>query len=300
MRSTQAARRVGARGKRLGWDALRRLAGAANVDLVWRHYYSPIPDVGQLPAEIWDRRSPLAGVRFDLQSQLELLEGELLPAAADFDPPLEDPGDGRYWLLNTTYPPLDAWTLYGVIRRWRPRRVIELGSGLSSLVITSAAQANARDGRDVDYRVFDPEPWLPALEDSVGTLHRLGAAQVPLQEFAALQANDVLFVDTTHTVKVGGDVNRVVLDILPIVAPGVLVHFHDIFLPYEYPRTWMADHQLYWAEQYLLQAFLCFNEAFEVLVATHAVSREWPVRFQGVIPEVEGRPPPGALWLRRA
>src|SRR5581483_11082477 len=88
-----------------------------------------------------------------------------------------------------------------------------------------------------------------------------------------LGLGDVLFVDTTHTVKTGGDVTRIVLEFLPRLAPGVLVHLHDIFLPYEYPREWVVQERRAYAEQYLLQAFLAFNPTYEVVFPAHAVTR---------------------------
>jgi hypothetical protein len=130
------------------------------------------------------------------------------------------------------YEALDAETLYAMVRRFRPRQVLELGSGMSTLVIADAL----RHDEIVDRRrhdVFDPYPRddLGEALEQVANLHPISATEVPLERFAALQAGDILFVDTTHTVKIGGDVNRVILDVLPRLAPGVLVHFHDIFLP---------------------------------------------------------------------
>ena len=127
------------------------------------------------------------------------------------------------------------------------------------------------------YRAFDPFPTgidegLPGLTD----LARIDAQAVPEEAFTELRSGDVLFVDTTHTVKLGSEVNRIVLRVLPLLAPGVVVHFHDIYLPYEYPRYLFDDYALYWSEQYLLQAFLCLNPHFEVLCSVHALCRDRP------------------------
>ena len=127
---------------------------------------------------------------------------------------------------------------------------------------------DAADGHPLTLEVFDPfpsvvTPELPGLE----RLERLSAQQVPLETFDRLGSGDVLFVDTTHTVKVGSDVNHILLEVLPRLAPGVVVHLHDIFLPYEYPKVWLEDYGLYWTEQYLLQAFLAFNSGYEILAS---------------------------------
>jgi hypothetical protein len=95
------------------------------------------------------------------------------------------------------------------------------------------------------------------------------------------------------------DVNFLVLDVLPELAPGVIVHFHDIFLPWEYPRVWFEQMQYYWAEQYLLQAFLAFNDSFEVLIPAQAVAREHRERLTAVIPSASPQTSPGAFWLVR-
>jgi methyltransferase family protein len=110
-------------------------------------------------------------------------------------------------------------------------------------------------------------PGLSALE-------RTPAQKVPEQVFSELKSGDILFVDTTHTVKIGSDVNRIILRILPLLAPGVIVHFHDICLPYEYSRYLFTDYALYWSEQYLLQAFLTLNPSYEILVAVNALCHD--------------------------
>jgi hypothetical protein len=116
--------------------------------------------------------------------------------------------------------------------------------------------------------------------------------------FRELEAGDLLFVDTSHTVKPGSDVNRIVLDLLPILAPGVIVHFHDIFLPFPYSRDHLDDAH-FWNEQYLLQAFLTENPAWEVLVGAQAVARAHPHRLREAIPSFAPGTSPGAFWIRR-
>ena len=124
------------------------------------------------------------------------------------------------------------------------------------------------------------------------------AQDVPLDVFTALESGDVLFVDTTHTVKLDSDVNRIVLDVLPALAPGVLVHVHDIFLPYEYPRRWLEESGFFWAEQYLLQAFLADNPRFEVLAATFALCRDRPEAMARLAPTWQPGAEASAFWLR--
>jgi len=297
------ARRLVIRARR----ALERLAGAFGFDLVKRQYYSPIPDVKALPEDIWERRSALGGVSFDAGRQLRFLEVELAPFLSEFAPPRHSTGvPGSFYIENGSYESVDAELLYAMVRHARPARVIEVGSGFSSLAIGAALAANRNDGAETNYEIIDPHPASGSSQmggrealERLATLREESITDVSLDAFAALGDGDILFVDSTHTVKVGGDVNRIVLDVLPTLAPGVLVHFHDVFLPFEYPREWFTDEGYYWAEQYLLQAFLEFNETFEVVVAAQLLAVDHADRLTELIPSAGPGMYPGALWLRR-
>lgn len=270
-------------------------------DVVRRHFYSPIPDLESLPPEVWERESDLAGVRLDAEAGLGLLRGDLAPFLAEFAPSAQPAGDpDEFYLDNALYERIDAEVLYAMVRHLAPRRVVELGSGFSSLVIAAARERGGNAGPS-GHRIFDPYPrpeLRPRLERAA-ELRPVPVADVPLAELEALGSGDVLFVDTTHTVKVGSDVNRIVLDFLPRLRPGVVVHFHDIFLPWEYPREFMEERRFFWAEQYLLQAFLAFNDKFEVLLALHALQRRFPEELAELVPSARPQARPSAMWLRR-
>jgi predicted O-methyltransferase YrrM len=278
---------------------LRRGASRIGLQVVPKTFYSAIPDIDALPDGTFERRSPLVGLTLDLDRQLEWASAELSEPMREFDPPATS-ADSAYTLGTPTYPLLDATVLYGVMRALRPKRVVELGSGASTLVTAQALRANARDGDSAALEVFDPYPGV-VHEGLAGLtlLDRRRAEDLPIETFESLTSGDVLFVDTTHTVKIGSDVNFVVLDVLPRLAPGVVVHFHDIFLPYEYPRKWMEDFGLYWAEQYLLQAFLSMNAGYEVMLAVTALKRERGERFGEILPPGRISGPGAAFWLRR-
>ena len=121
---------------------------------------------------------------------------------------------------------------------------------------------------------------------------------IDLEFFSQLESGDILFIDSSHTVKIGGDVNYLFLEVLPRLKPGVIVHVHDIFLPFEYRRDWVLDEFRFWTEQYLLQAFLTFNSEFEVLMANsylnHYHQQELKAAFPG-LPSWAG----GSFWMRR-
>lgn len=272
-------------------------------DLVPRTYYSPVPDLTRLPADIWERRSRLGGIELNVDRAITLVEQELAPFVVELDCPLDGPRPpGEFFLRNQNYESVDAELLYAIVRARKPRRVLELGSGYTTLLIGKACRRNAEEGAITEHLAYDPYPRAHIVGDAPPPPTRfepISATDVPLDAFRELQAGDVLFVDTTHTVKLGSDVNFVVLDVLPVLAPGVIVHFHDIFLPWEYPRQWFETMQYYWAEQYLLQAFLAFNDAFEVLLPAQAIAREQPERLAEVVPSFAGGASPGAFWLVR-
>jgi predicted O-methyltransferase YrrM len=242
-----------------------------------------------------------------VEGQLRFLDDELRPFLAEFDPPRASTQQpGRFYLDNGSFESVDAELLYAMVRRYEPRRIIEVGSGFSSLVIGAALAANRAAGSVTAYEIIDPYPASGSADlggretlERFATLREETVTEIPLDAFADLGDGDILFVDSTHTVKLGSDVNRMVLDVLPSLAAGVVIHFHDVFLPFEYPREWVTEEGYYWAEQYLLQAFLAFNRSFEVLVAASLLARDHPDRLGDLIPSFAGGAAPGSLWLRR-
>lgn len=272
-------------------------------DIVQHTYYSPVPDLEQLPEDIWERRSALGGVKLESDRAMGLVESELAPFVAEFDFPVEGPmPPGEFFLGNGNYGSVDAELLYAIVRARRPRRVLELGSGFTTLLIGAACRGNADDGAVTEHIAYDPYPRpqiFGAAPPPPTHFKPISATDVPLDAFRQLSAGDVLFVDTTHTVKLGSDVNYIVLDVLPVLASGVIVHFHDVFLPWEYPQVWFEEMDYYWAEQYLLQAFLAFNDAFEVLIPAQALAREHTDRLAAVVPSFVPGVRPGALWMIR-
>jgi len=278
----------------------QKTAELVGFHLVRKHFYSPIPDLRELPPSVWQRESSLPGIHFDPNRQLDYVSSELAGYLAEFRPPAMPAGAlvESFW-DNDLYQSVDSELLYAMIRCHQPRRVIEIGSGYSTLVSASACDENRHRGHEVELVSNDPFPQ--AMLPNVGGVSRLvprGATDIPLEEFSELTAGDVLFIDTTHTVKLGGDVNYLVLEVLPILNSGVIVHIHDIFLPWEYPRSWALERR-HWTEQYLVQAFLCFNRAYEILASAQALARHFPGRLSELISSYDGNASPKALWMRR-
>lgn len=264
------------------------------------HFYEPIPDSRELSPTLWTTKSSLAGIDMNSTDQVELLkplgayQSELAQqAVANAEP-------GQFCFNNGLFDHTDAKVLYGLVRHCKPKRIIEVGSGFSSLVASHAIAKNRSEGHDGTLTCIEPYPvdWLRDA-DGVDRLIESPVQHVPMSEFEQLGPNDVLFIDSSHVLRVGSDVQFEFLDVLPRLRPGVIVHVHDIFLPEEYPRSWVVDDHRFWTEQYLLQAFLAFNDAFEVLLALNWLRIEHPAALDEAFGAAPGYRP-GSFWIRRA
>jgi methyltransferase family protein len=248
--------------------------------------------------------SPLTGeddVRRALSWQdttpgLSLRESRQEKFAAAARPVLESPEPGPRYRLegNTMFAPSDAAVYRAVIGRYRPRRIIEAGSGFSTAVALDEA---AVLGLDTDVTCIEPCPGrLQSLlrpGDPV-TLIRRPVQDVPVAAFTGLGAGDILFIDSSHVAKAGSDVTWLILWVLPLLSPGVLVHVHDVFWPHGYPAAWLRERRD-WNESYFLLAFLSGNPLWEILLWN---SWLWQARPE-VIPARLASDEPGSIWLRK-
>ena len=275
------------------------LVPTARYAVVPRHFYSPLPDLTRLDEGFWETPRPMPGVDLAIGEAIELLTGRLAPYIGEFERPADRPD---YTFATGSYGIVDAEILYAVVRWLKPKVLLEFGSGASSHFIAMAARRNADEGRLLERRIFDPYPFtaspLGPVEGTVVTKVRAEEVDPELVS-DLLGPGDVLFVDTTHTVKTGGDVDHIFSTIIPRLTPGVWVHIHDVFLPYEYRREWVVDEQRLYAEQYLVQAFLAFNVAFRVRFPAMAVSRAAPETLRRLIPGFSLAARPGAFWFER-
>ena len=192
--------------------------------------------------------------------------------------------------------------LYCLIRHLRPKTIIEIGSGYSTLVASMAIGANKNEIPDYDCSLISIEPF-PRRDLLDKCLHLSERIETPVQEvplslFQRLHPNDILFIDSSHITNIGSDVNYEFHQILPSLAPGVLVHLHDIFIPFEYPEPWIKDRALFWNEQYLLRAFLTFNSHFDVVWAANYVNQTYPQRLKAAFSSLRSDDQPSSFWVR--
>jgi hypothetical protein len=267
------------------------------------HYYEPA-FLTASPTSVAARDLP--GIDLHTDAQLALLatfdvraELEAFPRSG---PPNFD-ADPYFHYGNGSFMSGDAEALYAVIRRFQPHRIIEIGSGFSTMMAAAAVARNvAEGGTPVDHRCIEPYSfaWLDGLPNV--SVVREKVEDVDPEVFASLEAGDILFIDSSHMIRPGGDVLFEYLQLLPRVAPGVLVHIHDVFTPYDYPADWVSDDGRMWNEQYLLEAFLSCNDRFEVVLALNHLARDHATALGEAFPVYAsegGTRPLGSFWLRR-
>jgi hypothetical protein len=267
------------------------------------HFYSPIADLKDIERRqlvIWNKQKDMQAISLDASAQLALMHQSFKPYVSDIDFPVEKSADPTsYYYRNDQFPVVDAEVLFCMLRHFKPRRMIEVGSGFSSL-ITAHVNRTFFAGA-LNFSCIEPYP-RQFLIDGVNGISDLVVQKVediPVSYFESLKDGDILFIDSSHVSKVGSDVNYLFFEIIPRLNKGVLVHIHDIFLPEEYPKKWVIDEGRHWNEQYLVRAFLQFNTAFEILWASHFMAQNHTQEVHGVFPRFPSHGGGGSLWLRR-
>jgi predicted O-methyltransferase YrrM len=264
------------------------------------HYYEPIPDTRSLKEELWQYRSELAGIKINEERQLDLLVEFVSKLKYEYERMLID--EVGYGSFNSGT--VDGEILYCMIRYFKPRNIFEIGSGdstrLSAKALLKNKEENNNDG--CEFVAIDPYP-SETLRGGIPGLSKLlskKAQDIPLSEFNKLKSNDILFIDSSHVLKIGSDVQYEYLDILPRLNKGVIVHIHDIFLPAEYRKEWVLKDYRFWNEQYLLQAFLIFNDWFEILWAGSYMHLNYPDKLEAAFRLYKrDKRWPGSFWIRK-
>ena len=189
-----------------------------------------------------------------------------------------------------------------MIRHFNPSTIMEIGSGNSTCLSAEALLKNRKEfGTSNELIAIEPYP-NKNLEGGFPGLSKLivdKVQNVPFTEFEKLKENDILFIDSSHVLQIGGDVQYEYLEILPRLKPGVIVHIHDIFLPAEYPKEWVLKRHRFWNEQYLLQAFLTLNKEFEVLWAGSYMNLNHAELLKNSFNSYNSKVCPGSFWIRR-
>ncbi len=252
------------------------------------HFYEPIPDTRELPEALWNTRVSVPGVEMNKEKQLELL--------SRFSEYKEEYKD--LLVKNNEFGPVDAEVLYCMVRHYKPKRIMEIGSGYSTLIMLKALSKNG-EGQLVSIDPY-PKKFVQEISDNAFQLTSTPVQSVPLADFQTLGENDMLFIDSSHVLKIGSDVQYEFLEVLPSLKQGVVVHVHDIFLPNEYPKDWVMRQHRFFNEQYLLQAFLAYNSHFEVLFGGSYLHLTAPEKLVEVFSSYDKKTVwPGSFWMKR-
>lgn len=258
------------------------------------------------PAEInvdkLEKKRDLPGIQIPL-AEVKELTAKLANYASELDCLPREPGS-RNVIWAATYPTIDSAFLYCMIRHLKPRRYIEVGCGFSSRVSSMALRRNESEGHPCRSNFIEPFPG-PRLDgfDLFGELLVKRVEDVPVQYFQELQANDILFIDTSHVIKTQNDVEYELLHILPALNKGVHVHIHDIYTPYDQPKDMVLGpgHGNSWGfrnEQYALECLLTCSDAFRVTLPLYLMEKEFPELIENLIPGASDRAQ--ALWIVKA
>lgn len=270
------------------------------------HFYSPIVDpesVARRADRLWPKDPEVQGIDFDREGHRRLLKEAFARYLPEFDYPeraADGPDGTGFYVRNSQFSWLDCRALYALVRHWKPRRIVEVGSGYSTLLI---ADVNRRHfGGAIEFSAIEPFPkeFLRAGVPGITRLIEAEVQDMPMDVFLALRAGDILFIDSSHIAKAGSDVNHLYFEILPRLAPGVRIHVHDVFLPHEYPKEWVLTEGRHWNEQYVLRALLMFSKGFRVLFGSSYAHHALPEELREALASPDGRIfDGGSLWIER-
>ena len=265
------------------------------------HFYSPIPSLARIQQreDLIFAPAPSELIGLDLNPEGQVMLVNALKAYYSEHPYAEAPRPGvRYFYPNEMFSMGDALALYCMLRHFKPKRVIEVGSGFSSAVILDTNELFFDDQIVCTFIEPYPDRLLGLLrpdEPADVTLYQQEVQDVPLEIYGELEENDVLFIDSSHVSKIDSDVNHLIFNVLPLLRPGTLIHFHDIFHPFEYPKAWIYEGRA-WNEGYLLRAFLTNNPHYRVRLFNsylHQFYRE------EVVADMPAWTFGGSLWLQK-
>lgn len=278
----------------------RRVSDRLNFQIRSGRYYEPTYRDQDLPADVTGELN-LPGLNLNEEAQLALLKNfdyaDELRAI-----PVEKPSKTEFGFKNRFYGPGDADMAYNMIRHFKPQRIIEVGSGQSTLISRLAIEVNAK--ADANYKPlhYCIEPYEVDWLESTGVdVIRRKIEDIELSWFEQLEENDILLIDSSHVIRPYGDVLFEFQEIIPTLRKGVIVHVHDVFTPYPYPEFWLREKRRLWDEQYLLESFLAFNSEYEILAASNWLKQKHFEAFSRACPSMVIFPErnPASFWFRR-
>jgi len=274
--------------------------------IIPNHYEQPIPDTRTLKDDLWQKQSELVGINTNEEDQIKLISLFSSKFKEEYEsfPRTKTSVQYQYYVNNGAFESVDGEILYCIVRHFKPKKIFEVGSGNSTYLSAQAILKNKEEdeGYECELVAIEPHPndVLKAGFSCLSKLIPKKVQDIPLSEFKKLTENDVLFIDSSHVLKIGSGVQYEYLEILPRLNRGVIVHLHDIFLPAEYPKKWILRDYRFLTEQYLLQAFLAFNDSFKVLWSGSYIHLKHPDKLEASFSSYKRDERwPGSFWIRK-
>lgn len=263
------------------------------------HYYQPLMNPKKHLYKSLREDRILTGIDFNIKEQLEILSKfNYNEELVEF--PVNKITEYEYFYNNDSYCSGDAEYLYSMIRLFKPEKIIEIGSGFSTMMAKNAIISNKKDNVNYSCKHICIEPYEQPFLEKIGVdLIRKRVEFIDLSFFQELNANDILFIDSSHIIRPQGDVLFEYLELLPTLKSGVIVHVHDIFTPKDYLDEWIYKKHFMWNEQYLLEALLTLNTDFKIIGAVNHLSHHYKKEFEEKCPifEKQQNREPGAFWM---
>lgn len=263
-------------------------------------FYSPFPDPKDVDVEKIKLKRDLPGVAFNLDESKRLMGG-LVQYSTEIREFMKNRPQEVVPTWDLTYPVTDSATLYTMLRHLKPKRYIEVGCGWSTRCSTAALERNAKEGHVCQSAFIEPFPPPYLDRDKLpGEFIKEKIERIPLKFFQRLEAGDVLFIDTSHVIKIQNDVEWELIHILPSLKPGVIVHIHDIFSPYDYPVDWTVGEGTKRGginEQYALECLMSGGSDWEVILPVHLLWKEHNALLSQLIEAKDPRT--NAFWMRK-
>lgn len=262
---------------------------ARGLHMTPAHFYQPVPTISEIDDAVWSAESEMVGIDMNLDDQEKTVDGWAKKYLEEyrslgtrkFEAKLDN--IRRQFLDRPGYRGIDGFLYFSMIRSAKPHRLIEIGAGGSTLLSILASAINEEEGGHAT-EIISIEPYPQQfVRDAMrgrAELIEKRVETVPLSLFEKLGESDILFIDSSHVVKVGSDVVYEINEILPRLNKGVSVHVHDICFPFNYSKKWIVDEHKFWSEQYMLQAFLSFNRKFAVTWCSAFVHAKRPEIFR--------------------
>jgi predicted O-methyltransferase YrrM len=293
----------------------RRLVAAIGYNVARKSdYYSPLPTESalELHESRWNKPSAMAGISFDVDLYKRRLS-DLLAKYGDELRSLPPYTEVTALGFGPGFTELDALLLYMMIRETKPRRYLEVGSGVSTYYCSLAAARNSEEGCPVAIRCIEPFPYEKLRSIPEIDIVQSVVQDVAIESFTQLNEDDILFIDSSHVLSIDGDIPFLFLEVLPRIRKGVLIHVHDISFPYNIPypaEYWVLGRNekapywpMYWNEAMVLQAFLAFNSAFEIEMSTPMIRHYDEAYLTSSVPHYKStHEEPNAfssIWIRR-